>query len=205
MMLPSHYTCTSCGENFEFATREARYHFNRGGDPLGSQISGAKVFHAPLRPGWCKDCATICTVEDIATIRAFEDAYGAVKAGRAVEYPAETENLTREMAMDEVGAFLRWRLERRHAPRALCCGGSNYQLLDVPQPLLKHAGCDFGVIEPRYFMSGPYNGPGPGAYGPANFPLLSEEGDLIGLLTWFDQETGLWKVTAAEYPVHDQD
>ncbi len=125
-MLPSHYACTSCGERFEFTHREALYYFNFDAIPLGSQLSGTDLFTVPVRPGWCKNCATVCLVEDIAPVRAFEDAYGATRAGRAVEYPSATEHLNPQQAQDEMTTYLRWRLGRRHPARALCCGRANY-------------------------------------------------------------------------------
>lgn len=202
-MLPSLYACTSCGHTFPFAHREASYYLAVDGVPLGQQVSGARLFQVPVRPGWCKDCGDVCLVEDIAPLRAFEDALGAVRSGRAVEYPTQTENLTPELAREEVEAFLRWRMDRRHAPRALCCGGLNYQLLDVPQPLLKHAECDFGVVEAQYFFPGSYCGPGPGVLAPANIPIFGAEGERLGTMTWVDRETGIWQVTPAAYPVQE--
>jgi len=199
-MLPSHYACTSCGERFEFAHREAVYYFNFDSAPIGSQVRGADLFAVPVRPGWCKSCATVCLVEDIAPVRAFADAYGTVRAGRAVEYPSATEFLDLQQAQDEIATYLRWRLGRRHPPRALCCGRTNYQLLDVAQPLIKHAECDFGVVEPRLLFPGPHNGPGPGVYSPANIRVYDSEGCLIGLLTWRPRNSETWDVALTEYP-----
>lgn len=199
-MLPSHYACTSCGERFVFADREALYYFNFDRVPLGNQLPGTDLFSVPVRPGWCKDCSNVCLVEDIAPVRAFENAYGAVKAGRVLTYPAAMENLTRQKAEDKMEAFLRWRMSRRHAPRALCCGRSNFQFLDIAQPLLKHAECDFGVVESQYIFPGSYNGPGPGVWSAANIRVYNGEGDLIGLLTWRDQKSDIWKMAPAAYP-----
>jgi len=204
-MLPSSYACTSCGERFEFAHRDAVYHFNSDSAPIGGQVPGADLFPVPVRPGWCKSCATVCLVEDIAPVRAFEDAYGAVRVGRAVEYPLATEVLDPQQAQDELATYLRWRLGRRHPPRALCYGRTNYQLLDVAQPLLKHAGCDFGVVEPQFLLLGSYNGPGPGVYSPANIPVYDSEGSLIGLLTWRPRGSDTWDVEPTEYPRTDEE
>lgn len=204
-MLPSLYACTSCGEQFELSRGSALYYFNFDSAPLGSQLSYDDLFTVPVRPGWCKDCASVCLVEDIAPIRAFEDAYGAVRVGRSVEYPASTECLSAEQAQAEMAAYLRWRLERRHPARALCCGRTNYQLLDVAQPLFKHAGCDFGVVEPRYVIPGAGVGPGPGVYSAANIRVYNSEGVLIALLTWRARGSTTWAVVPAEYPQVDED
>lgn len=203
-MLPSHYACTGCGERFEFAHRDALYYFDFDPAPLGSQVSSVDLFHVPVRPGWCKTCATVCLVEDIAPVRAFEDAHGAVRGGRTVEYPSATEFLSPLQAHDEIAAYLQWRLGRRHPSRALCCGGTNYQLLDVAQPLLKHADCESGVVEAQYLI-GSYNGPGAGVYSPANIRVYNREGLLIGLLTWRARGSDVWDVVRAEYPRAEED
>lgn len=99
-------------------------------------------------------------VEDIASVRIFEVVYGTVKQGRTVQYPVHTECYERETANELAAAYLRWRLGRKHAARALCCGGSNYIFMDETQPLIKHAECDFGFIEPMFWI-GSYCGSGP--------------------------------------------
>lgn len=203
-MLPSHYACTGCGQTFNFAGTEARYCFNADSVPLSGRLSEADLAFVPVRPGWCKDCATVCLVEDIASIRAFEDAFGAVRAGGHVEYPLATEYLDPQQAQDQLEAYLRWRMGRRHPPRALCCGRMNYQLLDVAQPLLRHEECDFGVVEPRVIISS-YNSPGPGVYSPANIGVYSGEGVLVGLLTWRSRSSDTWDVVPAEYPRIEDD
>jgi hypothetical protein len=64
----------------------------------------------------------------------------------------------------------------------LCCGGSNYQLLDLPLPLLKHAGCDVGVIEAVYAYIG-MKILGPAEFDNAVSPdyrIYDAEGELLG-------------------------
>src|SRR5262249_26076231 len=146
-----------------FAQREARYYFDFDSAPLGNQLSGGDLADVPVRPGWCKTCSKVCLVEHIEPLRVFEDAYGFGRTGKPVQYPIDTEHLHPQEALDALEAFLKWRMERRHLARALCCGGTHFQFLDVAQPLLKHQECDFGVVEARYLFSG-YNGPGPGVY-----------------------------------------
>jgi hypothetical protein len=87
-----------------------------------------------------------------------------------VAYPLNTELMDSAEVEKEVGKYLRWRMERRHAARALCCGRSNFQFMDVAQPLFKHADCEFGVMEPVHHI-GSYNGPGPGVYSAADIPV----------------------------------
>ncbi|SOE06337.1 hypothetical protein SAMN05518800_6978 [Variovorax sp. YR752] len=199
-MLPSYYQCTSCRERFGFAHTEGYYYLNFDHVPPGAQVPVADLYTIPVRPGWCKDCATVCIVEDIAVTRVFEDAYGVVRAGRPVEYPLQTENLDLQQAQEKLAAYLRWRLERRHPARALCCGGTSYQFLDVAQPLLKHTECDFGVVEPQsqYFIGGETYRTS-GVLSPANVRVYSGEGDLMGLLTWRSRDSDTWEVTPTTY------
>lgn len=202
--LPSHYACTGCGKRFGFEFQRSVYYC--GTTPLGHQLLDADVFPIPVRPGWCKTCDKLCVVEDIRPLRTFEDAYGAVRAGKNVEYPEGTLNYDLPEAIDRIAAYLRWRLGRAHTSRALCCGGIDYQFLDVKQPLLKHAECDFGVVEAVYLYFGSYNGSGPGVYSPANIRVFNGEGDLIGLLTtraWGGAT--LWEVVPAAYETSQSD
>lgn len=202
-MIPSYYVCTGCAKHFDFEHREAVYYF--GATPIGSQLPGTDVLPVPGRPAWCKTCAKLCFVEDIKPLRVFEEAYGAVRAGQAVEYPAETINLGTSQARDQIATYLRWRMRRVHPARSLCCGGTSYQFLDVEQPLLKHSECDFGVIEAQYVFPGSYNGPGPGVYSPANIRILDGEGLLIGLLTTRAHGSVLWNVVPAAYEMPQPD
>jgi hypothetical protein len=195
-MLPSYYTCTSCRERFTFSQHEARYLVDS--TQMGGQVAGADLLTVPVRPGWCKNCSTVCLVEDIASVRDFEHAYGAVRAGRSVDYPISTDCLTLQQAQDEIGAYLRWRMTRRHPARALCCGGVSFQFLDVPLPLLKHADCEFGVIEPIIQITS-FNGPGPGVYSAADIRVYDGEGELVGLMKWRNRETEMWDVVPAAY------
>jgi hypothetical protein len=202
-MFPSNYICTGCRETFHFGFRRAQYYV--GTAPLGRRADGFDLLDLPVRPGWCKDCEGLCLIEDIAPLRAFEAAYGAVRQGQVIDYPVETENFDASMAQEEVGRYLQWRMARRHAPRALCCGGSNHQFMDVAQPLFKHAGCESGVVEPQYFGPGAYVGPGPGVYSAANIRVYSPEGELIGVLTWSNGGDGKWDVEPMGYTMPSGD
>jgi hypothetical protein len=198
LTLPVHYACSSCQEKFEFAFREASYLV--GPPPVDGLVSVDDVLETPVRPAWCKDCGCVSLAEDIAPLRAFEDACGAVRSGRGATYPVfVSEHTPVQEALAELGAYMRWRLARRHGARALCCGGSNYQFMDVEQPLLKHAECEFGFVG-GVFSIGSHCGPGPGVLGPANIRLYDAEGELIGLLTWRDRDQGTWQVEAMRYP-----
>jgi hypothetical protein len=201
--LPNYYACTGCGETFNFASRDAFYCFSRQALSPDTKLAGVDLLSVPARPGWCSDCGTVCLVENIEPLRAFELAFGAVKAGKQIEYPVSTEHMDRQAALDATESFLRWRIERHRPARALCCGRTNYQLLDVAQPLLKHQECDFGVVEPRYVFSA-YNGPGPGVYTAANVPVYTGEGRLIGLLTRRNRGSDIWDVIPAEYPAYEE-
>ena len=196
-MLPSQYVCTGCRETFSFPFRAANYYL--GSLPIGKQVADADLLMVPTRPAWCNDCGALCIVEDIAALRAFEDAYGCARTGQPVEYPIYTEGMKQALAVCEIERYLRWRMERRNPARALCCGGSNFQFMDVAQPLLRHAGCEFGVIEPNIFI-GAYCGPGPGVYSPANIRVFDPDGDLLGLLTWRRREEDAWDVELLAYP-----
>lgn len=201
-MSPSYYECTSCRERFYFAFREAYYDL-KSGTAEGSALDES-LLPIPVRPAWCKDCSCLCIVEDIAPLRAFEAAYAVVRQGRPIEYPLVTEYLEPEAAEALAGAYLRWRLGRKRAARALCCGGQRYVFMDEAQPLIKHAECDFGVVEAMTWI-GSHCSVGPGVLSPANLRLYTSEGDLAGLLTWHHREEGRWDVDPANYPPADSD
>jgi hypothetical protein len=196
MNLPTYYKCSSCHEEFRFKFRSAYYY--AGTATFDKKVADADLLPIPVRPAWCKDCEAVCLVEDIAPLRAFEDAYGAVRCGRTIEYPVDSRNCDPQVVQKDVARLLRWRMERVHRARALCCGRSNYQFMDVAQPLLKHDGCEFGFIE-QGFMCGSYNGPGPGVRSPANINIYDNEGILIGRLTWWNQVENSWETESAEY------
>ena len=196
-MLTNHYVCGTCREEFHFSFRHACYHV--GVSPIDKSVADTALISVPVRPAWCKDCGILAVAEDIAPLRAFEDAYGAVRGGRIVEYPVETDGLDSTEAEKEVGRHLRWRMGRRRAARVLCCGGSNYQWMDVERPLLKHAECEFGFIQSVFVISS-FCGPRPGTLSPADVRLFDPEGELIGLLTWRDRDQGAWEVEPARYP-----
>lgn len=195
-MLPIYYVCNSCRETFFFPFREAYHHF--GSPPAGGLIKDTDLLSLPKRPAWCKQCASVCIAEDILPVRVFEDAYGAVRAGKPVEYPIGTEWMEQGSAMEVLEGFLRWRMARRHPARALCCGGTDFQYIDVAQPLLKHAECDFGFIEPIY--PGSYCGSRPGISEPANIRIYDSEGELLGRLTWFHPDKAEWEIETQHYP-----
>lgn len=196
-MIPSHYTCSSCNENLSVPNADNYYYL--GSLAIGMPVDDKDLFLMPVRPAWCKDCASLCTVEDIRSLRDFENAYGAVRSGKTVEYPIATENLDNEATLHEVKIFLQWRMSRGRVARALCCGDENYQFMDVAQPMFKHAECDFGYMEARYSLPGSYCGPGPGAYSPANIRLYDPEGELVGPLTWYKREESKWDTEKLNY------
>lgn len=134
-MLPDFYVCTSCDKRFNFKFREAYYYVDAA--PAHKQIADADLLWVNVRPAWCKDCECVCVVEDIAPLRRFDDAYGAARTGRPVEYPAYTAYMKAPDALRELGDQLRWRMGRRHAARTLCCGGSRYQRMEQGPELLE--------------------------------------------------------------------
>lgn len=195
-----YYQCTGCGEKFDFPFAHGSYYL--GSELVPSRIHADDLLPVLTRPVWCKDCDILSFVEDIASLQIFEGAYAACKVGKKIDYPMETEGWDREDAIARVRAYLSWRMGRVRGPRALCCGGSNYQPMDVPEPLFKHHGCDFGVVEAqRSFYIGSYCGPGPGVRSPANIPCWNSEGELLGILTWRDVASDVWQVEAASYPL----
>ncbi len=170
-----------------------------GATSVEKTVADEDLFPIPVRPAWCKDCSGLCLAEDIEPLRVFEEAYGAVRRGLSIEYPTDT--VFRDPAATEknVAAYLGWRMGRRHPARALCCGGANYQFMDVAQPLLKHAECDFGFIEPGYFIGGYIPRP-PGIHEPANVRIYTPEGELFCLLTWYKRDEDIWEVAFTSYP-----
>jgi hypothetical protein len=196
-VIPNYYACNSCGEKFKFNSQAPFYH--PGSEPLGLTVDESVVLDIPVRPAWCKDCDGLCRVEDILPAREIENACAAVRSGRHVEYPVNTEFMEPDQAQALVGAYLRWRMKRRRPARALCCGGVNFQFMDVAQPLIKHAECEFGFITGWYTIN-PCCGVGPGVYSAASIPLHDTEGELIGRLTWRQPGASVWQVEPAGYP-----
>lgn len=196
-MLPSHYVCTCCHTEFRFEFHEADYFLGEG--DIGDEVSDGNLLAVPLRPAWCKDCGHVCPVEDIEPLSTFEAAYAAVRRGLAFDYPFSSQIGEPAHHLAEVEAYLRWRMGRRRAARALCCGGSNYQLMDVAAPLFKHAECDFGVVEAGMSVVGSYNW-SPGISGPSNTRVYNAEGELIGLRTWLHSDRSTWTIEKLSYP-----
>lgn len=198
-MLPDYFQCIACREKFTYTLRDAYYYV--GVAPVSPSVDSRSLLPIPARSAWCKDCDALCIAEDIAPLRTIEAAYGAASRGQEVEYPIETcfTNDPHEAAA-AVAPYLRWRMGRRHAARALCCGGTNFQFMDVAQPLLKHAECEYGFVEPRYWF-GSYCGPGPGVRSPANIPLFDAEGERIALLTWrrHTESGSCWEAESSTY------
>lgn len=197
-MIPSYYACGSCQKKFTFAFREAWYHVSTATG--GTQVAVDDLLPVNLRPGWCKDCEAVCAVEDIEPLRVFEDAYGAIRSGRSVDYPVRSEYMEAQVAMQQARDYLRWRMGRVRPARALCCGGSRYQLMDVAQPILKHEGCEYGFIGPLFQISG-QNGPEPGIGYAANIRLYDAEGVLIGKVTWRKDDVRMWDIEPLAYPL----
>lgn len=195
-MLPAHYVCTSCDTKFLFEFRDADYYLGSG--EIGDQVLNEDLLAVPVRPAWCKDCGCVCPVEDIAPLRTFEAAYAAVRRGLSIEYPLSSEHWDPSDLQRVAEAYVRWRMGRRHTARALCCGGSNFQFMDVPTPLFKHAECDFGVVEPAAAFIGSCNW-SPGVSGSVNTRLYTTEGELIGLRTWLSTDRRAWSVEKLSY------
>jgi hypothetical protein len=172
-----------------------------GSLPVGAQIADADFMAMPARPAWCKDCENVCKAEDIAPLRAFENALGAVRAGVAIEYPFDSRNVDPAHLHNAVAAALTWRMERRRPARALCCGGSHFQYLDVAQPLFKHAICDFGFIEPVYDIHvQPYCGPGPASRSTVDVRIFDAEGELVGRLSARNRDEASYDAEPMSYP-----
>lgn len=190
------YVCSACGATFEFGFHSALHHI--GPMPTERQVAAADLLDVPVRPAWCKACDAVCWVEDIAPLRILEDAYGMVRNARRVEYPFDTDGWDPVDAQRAIADYLRWRMDRRHAARALCCGGTDYQFMDVAQPLIKHAECEFGFVEARIYLGSSLRCT-PGVHCRADIRLYSCEGDLAGLLTWYHQEQDVWDVEPAGY------
>lgn len=196
-LVPSRYVCTECREEFHFEFKQAYYYV--GKSPLDRYVAEQDLLEIPLRPAWCRRCEKLCVVEDILALRVFENAYGSVRAGQSVEYPLHTEYMEPDAATSALEHYLRWRMGRSAAPTSLCCGGTDYQLMDVAQPLLQHAGCEYSTVVPQYWF-GPWCGSRTGVFHPANVRVYGPEGDLIGMLTWWHGERASWEVQAAAYP-----
>ena len=223
-MLPHTVECSVCHECFVLPFRVAYYY--TGSESVGDHVGFSDLLGILMQPAWCSDCDILSLVEDILPLREFENALGAVRAGHEVEYPVyyspprrirlrgpqhnresyrEGDRLEAERASYEAAAYLRWRMDRRHAPRALCCGGNRFQRLDDPSCKIRHADCEFGFIRQWIHI-------GPSAsmhVGPANQRLYSAEGELIGLLTdsitipGVDED--IWKVEPLQYSISIED
>jgi len=195
-MTHSFYKCRSCHQ--EFRPPIGGYYFV-GEAPIAEPLAPSELLAILTRPAWCKDCNHICLVEDILPVRTFEAAYGAARKGQAVQYPIDTSWCEAPEMAAKVKPYLLWRMSRKLSARALCCGGRNYQFLDVAQPLLMHEGCEHGYIEPL-FQIGSYCGPGPGVRSAADIPVHDTEGELRAYLKWYKQEDDTWTIEPASYP-----
>ena len=196
-MIPDVYRCTSCLETYQFPFRSAYYYL--GKSPMGQEVEDSHLLAIPHRPAWCKTCASLSLAEDILSLRDFENAYGAARAGKQIDYPLRSEHIDTAIIVSETAIYLNWRMSRRHAPRALCCGGTNFQYLDVAQPLLKHADCEFGFMEGLIHI-GSHCGPAAGVNSPANIRLYDSEGELIGQLTWRNKIVDSFATEKLSYP-----
>jgi hypothetical protein len=194
----STYTCSSCGEKFPVSTAATYYH--TGASPITTPFADRDLLRIPTRHAWCKDCNRVCLVEDILPLRDMENAYGAARKGQAVEYPVDTTGYDAVSASTLVKQYLRWRMERRRPARALCCGRTNYQFMDVAQPLLMHEGCENGHINGPSFWIGSSNSRRPGVYSAANIAVYDTEGELRARLTWYKEDDETWTIEPASYP-----
>ncbi|MFZ6759912.1 hypothetical protein ACO0K9_22165 [Undibacterium sp. Ji50W] len=195
------YTCSSCREKFFLPFTDACYYL--GPKPVGKQVADDDVLKVLVRHAWCRDCSSLCIAEDILALREFENAYGSARAGRSIEYPVQSEYMDEAEVVGEAKRYLRWRMLRGHVPRALCCGGSNFQFMDEPQMQIKHAECDFGFVSGSMRI-GSSCGSSPGVSTPANIRLYDIDGELIGRLTWWKQDVGKWDIEPLSYlPIDD--
>ncbi|MFL6656779.1 MAG: hypothetical protein ACJ8GW_01805 [Massilia sp.] len=196
---PTAFACSACGEKYLMPAWDVGYFL--GKLPFGSKIADADLMSMPVRPAWCKDCDKVCKAEDIAPLRVFENALGATRAGVPIEYPFDSRDMDPAHVRNEMAAALAWRMARRGAARALCCGGSNFQYLDVAQPLLKHAVCDFGFIEPVYEITiRSYCGPGPAAKTAVDVRIFDSEGELVGSLSARNRDDATYDAEPTSYP-----
>ncbi len=200
-MIPTEYYCNSCLTKFQTPFTKAYYYL--GSTAMGQQVEDSQLLGIPMRPAWCKACEVICGAEDILPLRDFENAYGAARAGKEIDYPVNSEYMRASSVVGEVARYLSWRMTRRHIPRVLCCGGTNFQYLDVAQPLIKHAGCEFGFIQGSFRIGS--STPGPGYYSPADFRVYDTEGTLIGKLTWRRAGIEGWDTEKLSYPAPVED
>ncbi len=195
-MIPTGYRCNSCLTAFKTPFIKAYYYL--GSAAMGQEVLDSQLLDMPMRPAWCKTCEGICCAEDILSLRDFENAYGAARAGKEIDYPVNSEYMHAESIVGEVARYLNWRMKRRHVPRILCCGGTKSQYLDVAQPLIKHAGCEFGFIQGWYDIGSSETRPG--FFSPADIRLYDTEGILIGQLTWRRRENEGWDTEKLSYP-----
>lgn len=198
----SYYECSQCREQFQFKIGLVYHCLQVSADRLS--VQDADVFEVPTRPIWCLQCEAVSKVEDLGQLREYEYALGMARRGKTVKYPLYTTGYEPEREMQELELMLAWRMGRRNPARALCCGGQQYQLLDVRQPLIKHAECEYGFIG-NVIQIGGFNGPRPGTRSPANYLLHDAEGERIGLMTWYHESGDCWDVVPQPYPLRMDD
>ncbi len=68
-MIPSRYTCSSCNESLSVPSAENYYYM--GTRTIGMPIANEDLYLIPVRPAWCKDCASLCIVEDDQIVTGF--------------------------------------------------------------------------------------------------------------------------------------
>ncbi|MDK2126999.1 hypothetical protein [Parachitinimonas caeni] len=204
MYLPSFYSCSYCHENFHFPFNTLSYH-HKGGGPLPSTVRSEDFLEIPKRPAWCKVCNSLTLVEDILPLQDFENAYGAIRAGKSIEYPLHCRGKDAAEQIATCKALLEWRMNRIRPARALCCGGTQFLWMDTLQPLRRHADCEYGFIDPVWYI-GSFCGYAHGIHSPADYRVYDPEGELVGNLTWFNQEAGSWALQELRYaPTLDWD
>jgi hypothetical protein len=189
------YACSSCRTEFSFAVRNPHYYV--GPLPIKGKLQNADVLAVPVRPAWCASCSALAPAEAIASLRDMENAFGALRMGKALEYPMDTANLPAAEATRQMSQYLLWRMHRRRPARALCCGGKDFQFLDVALPLFKHADCDFGVLAPVSYHIGAHI---PRVSDSADIRLYDIEGTLIARLTRYHGSDDSWEHEQQAYP-----
>lgn len=197
--MPSFYQCSECHTRFDFPFAAADYYV--GTQPPGRVVGPADLLPVLTEPVWCHTCDGLSLAEHIEPLRTFELAWGSARCGRTVDYPVNTQACDRDASLARLEPYLRWRMARRRPARTLCCGHAHFQRLNDRSSVMRHAGCEHGIVEPMLTVRSANWKQTP--HQPRGSRLYDSEGRLLGQLTvWVEAEHG-WLLQPALSPSLD--
>lgn len=178
--------------------RSAYYY--AGTATFDKKVADADLLPIPVRPTWCKDCEAVCLVEDIASLRAFEDAYGAVRCGRSIEYPVDSRNFDPQVVQEDVAHLLRWRMERVHRAGRYAAGDRIISLWTSRSHCSSTMAANSGLLNRESCLDLTTDPVQVYVAQPTSISTTKKEfWSECGRLTWWNQVENWWATESAEY------